>query len=179
MGIVRRVQERPHLTQDPILQSLDYDVHSGSNRTEGWELDFIVNITPLWQLLGSFALMDGFVLSNEENPDQEGQLRANVPKRKYALYTNYIFDEGPLSGLSLRAGTVYTGEREGIEQFAVFVPLDSYQTFELGATYSWTARDIDYRVNLVAKNIFNEHYMASRFQTGEPRRIIATLSVDF
>ncbi|MCC5808222.1 MAG: TonB-dependent receptor [Opitutales bacterium] len=179
VGIVRRVQERPHPTQDPVLQSLDYDVQSGSNRTEGWELDFIVNITPQWQLLGSFALMDGFVLSNEENPDQEGQLRANVPKRKYALYTNYIFDEGPLEGLSLRAGTVYTGEREGIEQFAFFVPLDSYQTFELGATYSWTVRDIDYRVNLVAKNIFDEHYMASRFQAGEPRRFIATLSVDF
>lgn len=179
VGIVRRVQERPHPTQDPILQSLDYDVQSGSNRTEGWELDFIVNVTPQWQILGSFALMDGFVLSNEQNPEQEGMRRANVPKQRYAIYSNYIFSEGPLDGLSLRAGTVYTAEREGIEQFAVFVPLSSYQTFELGASYGWTARNVDYRVNLVAKNIFNRHYMASRFQTGEPRRIIATLSVDF
>lgn len=177
-GIIRNVQERPH-PQRTDLASLDYQNQSGTDRSEGVDVEFVASISRNWQILGSVTFLDAFVKSNEQNPALEGKVQPNAPERSYALFTNYTFNEGPLDGLSLRLGTSYVGDREGIGQAAFYNPLPSYQIWELGVGYAGRLGDNPYRLNFVVKNLTDEFYYPSRFQVGESRRFIGSFSYQF
>ncbi len=177
-GIIRNVQERPH-PQRTDLASLDYQNQSGTDRSEGVDVEFVASISRNWQILGSVTFLDAFVKSNEQSPNLEGKVQPNAPERSYALFTNYTFNDGPLSGLSLRLGTSYVGDREGIGQAEFYNPLPSYQIWELGVGYAGRVRNNPYRLNLVVKNLTDEFYYPSRFQVGESRRFIGSVTFSF
>jgi len=177
-GIIRNVQERPHPTRSD-LASLDFQNQSGTDRSEGVDIEFIATLNRNWQVLGSVTFLDAFVKSDEQTPANVGKVQPNAPKRAYAVYSNYTFSEGSLAGLSLRAGMSYVGDREGIGQAGFYNPLPAYRLWELGLGYRGTWRDHAYHVNLVAKNLTDEFYFPSRFQVGESRRIVASLKLEF
>jgi iron complex outermembrane recepter protein len=177
-GIIRNVQERPHPSRTD-LASLDYQNQSGTDRSEGVDVEMVASVSRNWQILGSVTFLDAFVKSDQQTPANEGKIQPNAPKRAYALFTNYTFTEGALDGFSLRLGTTYVGDREGIGQAGFYNPLPSYQLWEASVGYRGTWRTHDYRLNLVVKNLTDEFYFPSRFQVGESRRIIGSVTFTF
>lgn len=88
--------------QDP--DNLDFFIRQPNMRSTGFELNFNLNLTDSWSLIGSASDIDA-------RNDNTGVPKDLQPRYSFSAFNSYKFKKGKLNGLSLSLGTIYKGER--------------------------------------------------------------------
>ena len=142
-------------------------VLAGNQRVNGFQIAVTGRITDRWQLLSSYAYLDGKVVSSEFFPASVGAQLANVPKNTFNAWTTYNLPWRFTAG----AGTQFVDSRTASST----VPLDpttglvkqipSYWVFNAMASHPLTER-ISLQLNLY--NLANRYY----FDEPHPGHII-------
>jgi catecholate siderophore receptor len=132
-------------------------VLAGNQRVNGVQVSVTGRITDRWQMLSSYAYLDGKVVSSQFFPAAVGAQLANVPKNTFNLWTTYKLPWRLTAG----AGTQFVDSRTASST----VPLDptthlvkqipSYWVFNAMASHPLTER-ISLQLNLY--NLANRYY---------------------
>ncbi len=100
VGIVRQDVERRANDPDNGL----WFAASGEEASKGTELDLILTPMDNYQVSLSYAYIDAYVVSNADDPAQEGNQVGEAPMHSFALWHKYTFSDGPLTGFFLGMG---------------------------------------------------------------------------
>ncbi len=107
-------------------------VQGGESRVRGVELEGRITLQKGLSVIGALAWMNSEV--TEGAATVVGNELAMVPKRTAALWADYTFHTGSLSGLSLAAGVRYNGESYGDSANLYRIP--SYTLWDAAIRYS-------------------------------------------
>ena len=154
-------------------------VATGKQSSQGIELDIAGEITPGWNIIASYAYIDGEV-SEDNNDEIVGNRLNNSPENSASLWTTYQLQQGNLEGLGFGLGFNFVGEREG--DLDNSFTLDSYFLTNAALFYDRNK----YRVGLNFKNLFDVDYIAGASEPrergndrGEPFTVIGSFSYEF
>ncbi|PPU44832.1 TonB-dependent siderophore receptor [Xanthomonas arboricola] len=162
-------------TSDP--DNSGFVLVTGQQRVRGLELDITGELTRNWRLILGAGYLDAQVTRDTVIP--AGNRLRGVPRVSASLWSTYHVASGPLYGLTLGAGAVHVGEREG--DLANSYRIAGYTRFDASAAYRFGGR---YQLALMLRNVANRFYIEQPVtQTtnypGAPRTLSATLSMDF
>jgi len=178
-----------------------YNVQSGEQRSRGVELDATVTPSHNWQIFLSYSYMkaritefsgnDAALLAqNPATLDVAGQanykavnLLHNAPLQMSAphianLWTRYDFTQGELRGAYVSGGVNYVRDQTILPD----TPKSARQTYALinaALGYEWTGHGDKMRLELLGKNLANEHYRPSQSSRSRPREFLLTLQTGF
>jgi iron complex outermembrane receptor protein len=178
-----------------------YNVQSGEQRSSGVELDATATLTDNWQLYFSYSYMDARITEFSGNDaailaqdpsvlDDAGQENYRNVRRFYDaplqmsaphianLWTRYDFTREPLKGLYIAGGINHIHDQTLLPDS----PDSSHQTYTLVNTkagYEWGWQGQRLSLDLMGKNLTNEHYRPSQSTRGRPREFLLTLSAKF
>jgi iron complex outermembrane receptor protein len=178
-----------------------YNVQSGEQRSRGIELDATATLTDNWQLYLSYSYMDARITEFSGNDaatlardpatlDPAGQANYknvrrfhNAPLQMSAphlvnLWTRYNFTKGRLRGLYVAGGLNFVCDQTLLPD----TPEGAHQTYTLvNATvgYSWAWRGSTMSLDLMGKNLADEHYRPSQSSRSRPREFLLTLTARF
>jgi iron complex outermembrane receptor protein len=178
-----------------------YNVQSGEQRSNGVELDAMATLSDNWQLYFSYSYMDARITEFSGNDDailaqdplaldaagQENYRNAkrfhNAPLQMSApqlanLWTRYNFSQPGLRGFYLAGGFNFVQDQTLLPDS----PKSSHQSYTLynaKAGYEWNWQGQRMNLDLMGKNLTDEHYRPSQSTRGRPREILLTLSAKF
>jgi iron complex outermembrane recepter protein len=178
-----------------------YNVQSGEQRSNGIELDAMATLNDNWQLYFSYSYMDARITEFSGNDDailaqdpftldaagQENYRNVmrfhNAPLQMSApqsanLWTRYNFSQEGLRGFYVAGGANFVQDQTLLPDS----PDSSHQTYTLynaKAGYEWNWQGQQMNLDLMGKNLTDEHYRPSQSTRGRPREIILTLSAEF
>ncbi|MEX1200770.1 MAG: TonB-dependent siderophore receptor [Methylophaga sp.] len=158
------------------------EVLNGEQRVDGFELIAAGNISPRWNLYGSYTYMTS-ELRKSNIPFEEGQRLGGTPRHSLSLFSTY--DITPK--FSLGGGMLFVSDQDSNVQSEptprrIKVSIPSYTVFDAYAKYQLTS-DVQLRLN--ALNIFDKEYIAQMAEGGAQgipgagRQIIGTIRYDF
>ena len=158
------------ILQDNVLADdpsrLGYFLQLKGLRSTGIELSLNARVTDNWYALASYSNTD----SNYERPRRATFLQ---PKNRFTAFNRYKFAAGPMKGLSLSLGTIYTGERPlqptSERNAPNWGPLPGYWKVDTIASYRFRLgnRKIDYDVTFKVNNVFDNQDI---YYVGQPHR---------
>ncbi|MEJ2590958.1 MAG: TonB-dependent receptor [Candidatus Thiodiazotropha sp.] len=178
-----------------------YNVQSGEQRSNGLELNATATLTDNWQLYFSYSYMDARItefsgndaailaqdpatLSPAELENYRNVRRFhNAPLQMSAphlanLWTRYDFTQEPLRGVYVAGGFNYVQDQTILPDG----PASSHQSYTLvnaKAGYEWKWQGRRMGLDLMGKNLTNEHYRPSQSTRSRPREFLLTLSAKF
>lgn len=178
-----------------------YNVQSGEQRSRGVEFDATATLSDNWQLYFSYSYMDARIIEFSGNDaailaqdpstlDAAGQENYRNVKRLHNaplqmsapqlanLWTRYNFTQGGLRGLYVAGGANFVYDQTLLPDG----PESSHQTYTLlnaKAGYEWTWRGRRMSLDLMGKNLTDEHYRPSQSTRGRPREFLLSLSARF
>jgi iron complex outermembrane receptor protein len=157
---------------------------TGSERSEGVELEANARPLPDWQILAGVSHLNATVVASTD-PASVGARLANVPSDTAHLWTRYDITTGRFNGLGFGLGVSYTGDRPGqvpTTKSPILLPLPAYTTADTAIYYEFKKLEIVFKVS----NIFDVHYLedvgsqgALQVLPGEPRKAELTLRTRF
>jgi outer membrane receptor for ferric coprogen and ferric-rhodotorulic acid len=150
---------------------------AGEAESKGFETEVSGRILPGWDLTAGYAYTDTRYL--RDSVTNEGQpFQTLTPAHSYNLWSRYLFEDGPLQGLSIAGGarivsSFYT------RSSGITVTQAGYQVLTAQLGYQFTP---NIWATLTATNVLDQNYYSyvnttttgNRF--GEPRSIILKLS---
>ena len=178
-----------------------YNVQSGEQRSQGIELDVTATFNDNWQLYFSYSYMDARITEFSGNDDailaqdisthdaaglenyrnvkrfHDAPLQMSAPQLAN-LWMRYDFTKAPYLGLYLAGGFNYVYDQTLLPDS----PESSRQTYTLinaKIGYQWKQQDYRLHLDLMGKNLSNEHYRPSQSTRSRPREYLLTLSVNF
>ncbi len=157
VGIVRQDVDRRNNDPNGGL----WFIGSGEERSQGYEIDIIMTPFENYQVTVSYAYIDAIVVSNADNPSQEGNTVGEAPKQNFALWNKYSFTDGPLSGLFVGAGLNHRGEAKldpNVNNLLVSYP--SYTAIDLVLGYTTKSESYPLELTLRVDNVTDELYMS-------------------
>ena len=178
-----------------------FNIQSGEQRSRGVELDATATVTDNWQLYLSYSYMDAritefsgndaAILAQDPNTlDAAGKANYknvagfhNAPLQMSAphlanLWTRYNFTHGTLKGVYVGGGFNFVYDQTILPNG----PESANQTYTLLNAlvgYSWGWRDHRISMDLMGKNLADEHYRPSQSSRSRPRELLLTLSARF
>jgi iron complex outermembrane recepter protein len=188
-------------TTNSLGSVIIYNVQSGEQRSQGVELSLTATPTDNWQIYFSYSYMDARITEFSGNDDailaqdpasldEAGQANyRNVARLHDAplqmsaphlanLWTRYDFTGDSLRGLYLAGGFNYVRDQTILPDG----PKSSRQTYtlyNLKAGYQWKWRDRHMSLDLMGKNLGDEHYRPSQSSRSRPREYILSLTARF
>jgi len=141
---------------DPDDPEFLFSVLSGTQETQGVELEWVGQVTDRIRVFGGFSLLDAEFSDSVEN---EGNTPFAVPEHKVSLFAEYLFG-GALQGLSAGGGFIHVGERFGDNANSYELP--TYERFDLTVGYRRDAFDL----RLGIENLFDKNYVAGTNGSG-------------
>ncbi|HEX8393351.1 MAG TPA: TonB-dependent siderophore receptor [Longimicrobium sp.] len=123
-------------------------VQTGAQRTTGWELGAMGNITDAWQIVGGYANQSAKIVSTT-SAAKAGQRVALVPEQTWSLWNRVQVARGLGFGL----GVVHQGEMFAAIDNTVTLP--SFTRWD-GAAYLRLTRFLSAQVNV--ENLMDERY---------------------
>ncbi len=161
-----------------LVSAITYYEPTGQQRNRGFELQAIGKVTKNWQINAGFTFLDPRVTKDEDNTII-GKTVPFLPRSTASLFTSYNFDSGLLNGFFVSMGYRYVDSVK--TSFGSTQPLPSYELVDAAVGYVLDT----WRFQLSAKNIFNERYTLSAYQsiyygnvTGEPTRLTFSVRKD-
>jgi len=177
------------------------NVQSGEQRSRGVEWDATAKVTDNWQAYLSYSYMDARITEFSGNDaavlaqdpltlDATGQANYknvqrfhNAPLQMSAphlanLWTRYDFGTEKLKGLYLGGGVNFVYDQTLLPDSPAF----SHQTYALLNAmigYSWKMGGHGMNVNLMGKNLADEHYRPSQSTRSRPREFLLSFSLSF
>lgn len=178
-----------------------YNVQSGEQRSDGVELDLTATMSDNWQLYFSYSYMDAriteFSGSDDailaQDPfslDAAGQQNYrnvkrfhNAPLQMSApqlanLWTRYNFTGEGLRGLYVAGGVNFVQDQTLLPDSPASAR-QTYTLFNAKAGYAWNWQGQRLNLDLMGKNLTDEHYRPSQSTRGRPREFLLTLSARF
>lgn len=175
--------ERSNLLQDtgldPGNDGEDDLAALGLVRSQGFEVDFVADLTRNWVVQLSYSYNDTEVLSGlwstaGNTAGANSRRFANAPRHKAGAWTRYQF---PSIKSAIGLGADYMGERISLDGQIV----QPYTVFDL----SWQSQLGPVQLQANVKNLFDKEYAASGFVArnghfpGEPRRVFLEMRYRF
>jgi iron complex outermembrane receptor protein len=184
---------------DPVSGAiLITNVQSGEQRSRGVELDTTLSLIKNWQVYLSYSYMDAHIVEfsgNDaailaQNPDTlDAAGRANyknvrrfhdAPLQMSAphlanLWSRYDFDDAFLAGFYFALGANFVYDQTLLPD----TPQFAHQTYTLlngTLGYSW-GHDRRMTVDLMGKNLADEHYRPSQSSRARPREFLLSCSM--
>lgn len=151
-------------------------VQTGEIESRGLEVEAVASLDLGLDLIATYTHLDMEI--TESNVAAEiGSTPTQVPEDMASLWAEYTIQGGALEGLALGAGLRYLGSTWGDVPNTVEVP--SQALADAMVRYGWGGL----RLSLIAKNVFDEEYVASCFVRGgtfctfgPTRRVTASLA---
>lgn len=167
--------ERPSTITDPVTSRLDVN---GKQRNRGIELLTQGEVIEHVRLLGGLALTEGKLVKTEDGTT-DGNTAPAVPKQQFNLAAEW--DTPMLSGLTLTARMLHTGEQYLDAANTQKIP--SWNRYDLGARYAFTAGKVPVTVRGTIENLFDKNYWLSAaregLSVGAPRTVLLSVTADF
>lgn len=150
-----------------IVDGVDQLAPLGLVRSDGLDVDLLVDLTRRWVLSANYGYNDARVIDAGANGivNSVGERFVNAPRHQFGLWTRYDF---VAIASALAFGAEHVGERVGFDAQTV----KPYTVFDL----SWQTRWRDWKFQANVKNLFDRRYAVSGFDRrsghfpGEPRR---------
>jgi catecholate siderophore receptor len=150
-----RVQKINARTTDQLTTIVNLD---GDTRVQGFEAGIIGRITPAWQIMAGYTLLDGKVIKSIDRTGSgttaspyiysEGKTLSNTPRHSASLWTTYSF----LGNWEAGGGFVYSSDRY-VNNFESAL-IEGYTRVD--GTLAYKEKNYDIRLNL--QNITNKAY---------------------
>jgi len=157
-----------------------------SREAKGWEYQITGSLTPSLSVIASYT--------DTTNRDPNGNMLGGAAEELASGYVRYEFLKGPLRGLSLAAGAVYSGER-AIENVAGLTPastptnpipirssgfLPSHTLVDVTLSYARA----NWLTSLTVANVMGKDYIAAPdartlINVGTPRNIYGSVTWKF
>ncbi len=141
---------------DPDDPDFLFSVLSGTQETQGVEIEWVGQVTDQIRVFGGFSFLDAEFSDSVEN---KGNTPFAVPKHKFSLFAEYLFG-GSLQGLSAGGGLIHVGERFGDNANSYELP--TYERFDL--TIGYQRDGLDLRLGI--ENLFDKNYVAGTNGSG-------------
>jgi catecholate siderophore receptor len=173
-----RVEKTNARSTDQLTGTTNLD---GNIRVQGIELGAVGRITPAWQVLAGYTLLDGKILKSSDAPTTgadagmraEGKTYPNTPRHSASLWSTYSFPGNWEAG----GGVIYSSKRYVNNYETALV--DGYTRYD--ATLAYKQKTYDIRLNL--QNLTNEKYFETasggRATPVKGRSAIATVTYRF
>ena len=150
----------------------------GEVRSQGFEIDALMDITPRWVANISYTYID--VESDDISEDNTVyRILANNPHHQLGLWTRYEF---PSIYSSIAFGAEYVSERtDRTTSYDEPFTIQPYTIYDV----SWQTNWQDWKFQMNIKNLLDKEYALAGFNevsgaiVGERRRIVLTASYDF
>ena len=146
-----------------------------AQRTNGLELALSGNITPVWSLIGGYALQDGEITRSISATAMAGAVLAQVPRHSFSLWNRYdVSSRWGIGAGIIHRGAIFTSTDN-------LVVLPGFTRVDGGVFYTVNAR---LSAQLNVENLFDEEYYASAHSNtnitpGSPRAFRMTLTTRF
>lgn len=145
----------------PDLSVLGKSVQTGEARSRGGEFEATVSLTEGLNLKASYAYTDTLT-TRTNTPTQLNKHLTIQPMNQAALWADYTFQHGQLSGFGFGGGVRYIGDSYG--DLANTISIPSYTLFD--AVIHYDLSNLDRRLRGVqlavnATNLFDKYYVAS------------------
>ena len=133
----------------------------------------MANPLPGLKMVGAFTTYDLFI-SKDPNPALIGKVPTNTPQQVASVWTDYTFQEGPLTGFGFGGGVRYIGKSFADNANTLAVP--SVVLGDATVHYEWQ----NWRAALNVINVADTIYVASCSSAnacfyGDRRRVTASL----
>ncbi len=159
-------------------------IQTGSQRSQGVELDIAAQLIPGWKVIATYAYTDARVTA--DTVVQVGNRLPLVARHTGSFWSTYDFQGGLLQGFGFGGGVFAVGERAG----------DINNSFELpgyvraDAALYYRKQEIFPRTNLIAQlnfqNLLNQEYYYGGFQfrgtaalPGAPLSVFGSVKLEF
>jgi len=170
-------------------------VQSGQQRSRGLELDLTFQPAPDWQMYLSYSYMDARIV---EFSGRDAEILAQDPatldaagrtnyKNVYLLHGARLQMSAPhMANLWLRhdlASGGYVGGGFNFVKDQTLLPdsppslRQTYVLWNAMAGYAWMRTGRRFSIELMGKNLANEHYRPSQSTRSRPREVLVTLKV--
>ena len=93
--------------QMPDPENPTNTIQAGETKARGVELEALANVTPNWDLIGTYTYTDTEVV--EGSPTEEGHRLASAPEHMASLWSQHRFALFGMPGFSAGAGVRYVG----------------------------------------------------------------------
>ncbi|MEM8672886.1 MAG: TonB-dependent receptor [Cyanobacteria bacterium P01_G01_bin.67] len=162
-----------------------FSVATGEQQSQGVDLELSGRIIPGWNIIASYAYIDGEV-TEDNDPELLGSRLPGIPEHSASLWTTYELQSGNLQGLGFGAGFNFVGERKG--ELPNSFEVDSFFLVNAAVFYrreNWQARinfdnlfDIDF-IESIAGSTSPAGARNTGIYPGEPLTVRASISVEF
>lgn len=173
--------------EDGVLEYLPYYFKGGNDVRQGVEVEAIGRILKNWELMAGFSYLDAEY--NNSTRFVDGSKPNNTPDYVANFWSNYIFEQGALNGLSLGAGIYYLGSRpyndyvftefHGITPGLTPWDNDAYTTVNAQIAYHKNNYGIQFLVNNIFDEIGYNAYRNSYINRIDPRNFAVKLMYKF
>ncbi|RYF77251.1 MAG: TonB-dependent siderophore receptor [Comamonadaceae bacterium] len=176
-AVFRTTNKNEQAQLDPLTRE---SVVFGKTRVDGLELSAVGQITPAWQVIGSFTHLNSKIL--EGTAGNTGAVLRWTPKNSAALWTSYRFPIGLTVGGGVRYASTQlrSTSNAAITTTSFFPNVPSYTLWDAMVGYE-VNKNVSIQLNLY--NLSDKFYVArlnnagNRYTMGTPRS--AVLSANF
>lgn len=155
-------------------------VTRGQERSRGFEMDVIGNISKAWQVFASYGYNDARII-DDINPALIGARKQNTPFHSANIWQKYSFGETSfLKDIAVGLGVQYSGNKVPMYNRSFLVP--EYTVFDAAVYYSPKQGPVSISLNI--NNLFNTTYWLGaqnylRLFPGAPRNAVLTAVYKF
>ncbi|MEO1342097.1 MAG: TonB-dependent siderophore receptor, partial [Cyanobacteria bacterium J06635_13] len=160
-------------------------IATGEQQSQGVDLELSGRIIPGWNIIASYAYIDGEV-TEDNDPEILGSKLQGIPEHSASLWTTYELQSGNLQGLGFGTGFNFVGERKG--DLPNSFEVDSFFLVNAAVFYrreNWQARinfdnlfDIDF-IESIAGSTSPAGVRNTGIYPGEPLTVRASVAVEF
>lgn len=176
-GALFRVNKTDARTTDPVTRVVTLD---GDVRVQGVEVGVVGRITPQWQLLAGYTLLDGTVIKSRDvgtgadaGIATQGKTLQNTPRHNASVWTTYSF----MGDWEMGGGVVYASQRY-VNNFET-AAIDGYTRVD--ASLAYKQKNYDLRLNLqnLTDRAYFEAASGGRATPVKGRAAVVTLAYRF
>lgn len=176
-GALFNVAKTNARTTDAVtrITTLDGDV-----RVRGLELGVVGRITPAWQVLAGYTLLDGEVVRSRDvgtgfdlGIRSQGKTLQNTPRHNASLWTTYSF----LGNWEAGGGAVYSSKRF-VNNFETAV-IDGYTRVDASLAFKQPKYDIRFNLQNLSDEAYHEVASGGRATPVKGRSALVTLAYRF
>jgi iron complex outermembrane receptor protein len=158
---------------DPARPGEGWFIQENGAFSKGWELTWNTRVTDNWLVTGGFSDTTAY-------NKRTGLVQALMPKHRFSIFNRYSFESGPLKGLNLNLGAIYTGVRPQTRTTERNEPawhVPNWWRFDFIAGYNFKPKNSRYRYSLSMSvtNVLDNreiYYVASNSRfTLDPGRV--------
>jgi iron complex outermembrane receptor protein len=165
------------LVPDPEDFTFSFSIQIGEQKSRGLELELTGLVTPRWNVILTYAVIDAFVSADSRAAFLDDKL-PGVPRHSGGIYSTYAFESGRLSGVSVGGGVYAAGPRFATLPNPTW-ELPGYARIDLNAGY----RRDRWRFDVAVKNVTNKRYFDiggfGSMMPQPPRHAVASVNYVF